>query len=134
MATRIFCSGTTGQSATSSWSAGVALDADDDIAGSTAVPTAPHLGRLEINLSAISGAAEVTFYLSHDSAGERAITPNTADGSTQAINVHPTDVTKGAVNWPLDTPLFKLDSLYLWVKLDNGTATYEAILHGEVRS
>ena len=75
----------------------------------------------------------VTAWVSHDSIGNKAITPAGTSGATQTLGATgDADVTKGTATFNLDrTPFLLLESLWVWVKLDNGTADCIVRLWGE---
>jgi hypothetical protein len=95
------------------------------------VPDAAELGPLVLELTSISGATTVTWYVSRDAAGDVPITPP----QTDTILTGKTAATKGSVARDMDAtykrhPDTTQGRLYVWAKLDSGTANMSASLTG----
>lgn len=90
-----------------------------------------HGGRLGLaycQLTSISSATSITWFVSLDSAGEEAITAE----QTDAILDHDSDNT-GSIARTLDVPVVSGDdSLYIFAKTDAGTATAECRIYWEL--
>lgn len=132
MPTRPGFSSISGLSCSTSWVAGEPV-AEVAVSGSADVPDVAHLARLEVSLTSISSATELTFFLSHDAAGAEALTPHQSDGATQTLSLSPNDQATGSAVWTLEgLPFLKRDGLHVWLKLDQGTATAAARVVWEV--
>ena len=121
-------------SVTTSWVAGE-LGAAQDLPSSGSVPATAHLARLEVALTDIVTGTELSFFLSYDADGAEAITPYESDGATQTISLLPTVGDSGSAVWDLTgQPLILRDAVYVWLKLDAGTAAARVSLIWEVVS
>lgn len=103
------------QALTSTYSA-CTLGADGD--ASRTMAQQARLSLATIDLSSISGAAQITWFVALDSAGEQAITPEQTDD----IVDHDAD-NAGSVARSLEVSLRTSGALYLFAKTDSGTAT-----------
>lgn len=99
--------------------------------GLSGLPAAFLLDHLEVQALVTAGSpVKMTAYLSYDSAGDDICQP-----AVEADITFGQTATKGAALWGIDSavckPVAYKDSLllYLWVKLDAGTATLTPRLH-----
>jgi hypothetical protein len=97
------------------------------------LPTEAYLYRLEGTLTSIVTAAEVTWYIAKDAAGEKPITPE----KTVTI-LDPDSDGSGGINTAIETAhAFDADSsgtsLYVHAKTDAGTASMVARITWEAR-
>lgn len=105
-----------------------------DVADSEPTPAMGWVSRLELVLSGISGSpTTATVFLSHDEIGREAITPNATSRATQTLSVTGDgDSARASAAFNLDrSPYIKLNSVWVWVLLDNGTADCIPRLWGE---
>ena len=96
----------------------------------TAVPNGARLGKIEIQLTGIAGAASVSFYLARKSNGDEPVTPTV----TKAITGGVTAATGSVAEHYIYEPYLKDaadDGLFVVASLDAGTATGTARLTGE---
>ena len=120
-------------SLTTSWLT-VALGAVEGDAATEGVPTRGWLVGLDFRLTGIQGASSVTFYLSEDEAGIKALTPSGTSGATQSVNLAKDSSTAGGVSWNLTRRPFAVSAIYAHFKLDAGSAEGSVRLSGECGS
>lgn len=110
------------------------MGALESLTASEVLPREGWICRIEVELSGISGApTQATAWASHDQNGAQAITPNGTSGATQTLSATGDgDASKGGATFNLDrTPYITLDGLWVWVRLDNGTADCTVRIWGE---
>ena len=100
---------------------------------SSPIPRVGFLSSLELQVKSIAGAASATFKLTRDPEGNSILVPGTLTGATQTLETGEGDATKGGCSFALDMDYFFIGdllnpsetagTLYVWVKLDAGSAT-----------